>query len=531
MKTQSFGSLQRLVYALLAFFASMSLQAAERYYTYITKDKDTLIGLSARLLKQPDQWPQIQSLNRIKDPRGMPVGTRLQIPVSQLRIANAPADVTAITGKATSGGKQLVVGDKIAPGAEIETAADGYVTLKLVDGTEVLVQASSKLALANSQKGEDVGVFDLLLKLVFGRVETRAAKKTAADRLEISTPTATMGVRGTVFRVAALDAKASTSEVLEGLVGATSLDAQAQVAVNAGFGTKVEEGKAPSPPIQLLDAPKLEIVPALFERVVLRFNVTAVAKAQRYRAQISRDEAFKEIAAESVSDSTEFKFPALPDGRYFLKARAIDSLGLEGNDAVRVINVKARPEAPLVVGPARNGKLSVGEGSLDWTQSVDAAAYRLQVATDAQFANVVVNETRLSGNRFSTNALPIGQYHWRIGSVRTVTGKDDVGPWGDASTFSVRPLPQLPPPSLEGKSLSLALAGEPGQKFEIQIASDSEFRKIVSTQVAESANAKVDLPTIGVYFVRFRSIDPDGFKSPYSGAQRVEVYGKPWWLL
>jgi hypothetical protein len=507
--------------------SSAAVTTSEATYVYTTKAGDTLIGLSNRLLVQPSEWPVLQKLNRIKDPRAIPVGTALQIPTRMLRMADAPAEVISVTGTVTSAGKALKVGDKVAPGIAVETNDSSYATLKLADGTEVLIQSSSKVELATSRQGTDVSVFDLLVKLVFGRTETRAVKKSAGDRLEIATPTATMGVRGTVFRVSTLDEKTATSEVLEGLVAARSLTEQAQVALNAGFGTKVEAGKPPSPPIQLLAAPKLADIPALYERTVIRFTVPPVAGATKYRAQFALDEGFKQVVAETLSAQAEVKAAGVPDGKIYVKVRAIDSLGLEGNDSVKLITMKARPEPPIIAAPLAKAKLSAGQLSLEWTQSVDATSYRLQVARDVGFSQLINNETNLTSNRYDGSKLAVGEYFWRVASNK---GSDN-GPWGDASSFNVRPTPQPVAPTIDGKQMQLAFTGEPGQQFEIQIATDPEFGSIVNTQKLQQSTAKIELPGIGVYYIRYRTIDADGFTSPFGASQKVEVVGRPWWLL
>jgi len=50
-------------------------------YTLTVTGHDTLIALGRRLLADPRQWPQLQSFNHIADPRRLPVGTALRIPL------------------------------------------------------------------------------------------------------------------------------------------------------------------------------------------------------------------------------------------------------------------------------------------------------------------------------------------------------------------------------------------------------------------------------------------------------------------
>ena len=59
---------------------SAAVAASEPSFTHISVAGDTLIGLGRRYLADPAQWPQLQRLNQVANPRRIPVGTALQIP-------------------------------------------------------------------------------------------------------------------------------------------------------------------------------------------------------------------------------------------------------------------------------------------------------------------------------------------------------------------------------------------------------------------------------------------------------------------
>ncbi|NMG68262.1 peptidoglycan-binding protein LysM, partial [Azoarcus indigens] len=152
---------------------------------------------------------------------------------------------------ATTGGKPLQTGTKLAEDAQIDTGDKGAVTLAFDDGTRVTVPPGSHVALSRVRAFARAGLIDVRVHVKKGEAESNVApKKSGVGRYEISTPALVTGVRGTRFRVQASEA-GSTSSVLEGEV-ATSAGRQRQ-AVKAGFGVVASAGHLkraalPAPP-------------------------------------------------------------------------------------------------------------------------------------------------------------------------------------------------------------------------------------------------------------------------------------------
>lgn len=67
-------------------------------WQYLTVPGDTLIGIGQRYLRNPGDWPRIQSENRVDIPKRMPTNFRLRIPVQLLKVTPAPVTVTSVTG-------------------------------------------------------------------------------------------------------------------------------------------------------------------------------------------------------------------------------------------------------------------------------------------------------------------------------------------------------------------------------------------------------------------------------------------------
>ncbi len=435
--------------------------------------------------------------------------------------------------EASSG--KLEIGALVNEGTGIKTGENGFVTLALADGSSIVVQSKSQVKLETSRVLANTGgVPFTTIGLVGGRVESSIAKrKGQGARFEISTQTSTMGVRGTQFRVSTDESSRSArGEVIEGVVAVSSTTARQQpIDLNAGFGIVVEAGKAAALPVALLPAPDLSAASALQERIVLRFKFADVADATRYRGQIATDSAFTNLLADYVFKTAEAKFGNLADGQYFFRARAIDKSALEGIDAVHAFQLKARPEPPFPSLPQDKNKFAATAVEFKWADASEAGSYRFQLARRADFAQPISDERALPISAFSP-AMPLtpGDYFWRVSSVRP---DGDIGPFGDAQSFTLKAMPQAPnPPKEEGHRVGFSWGAEPQQTFDFQLASDAEFKTLVQEMKLTQPEVVIDKPSeAGIYYMRYRATDADGFVGPYSSAQTIEVEPSRWWLL
>ena len=508
---------------------SAGLAAAEDDYIYQVTRGDTLIGLTRTLLKSPADWGKVAAHNRMKNPNMISPGQRIQVPFSLLNSALMPAEVVHVEGdvkSAQAGGNPsvLALGATLAEGASVETGKNGYATLKLHDGSTVQVRADTRVQVEKSRSYAGVGIFDSLIKLVFGRVESTVQKSGgSSSRQAIETPLATLSVRGTHYRVT-MDSRllVTRGEVTEGAVVVAGAGGGSEKNIAAGFGSVVDASRRVPDPVALLAPPNVSNLPLLQERPLLRFTLPVVTGATAYRAQVARDAAFNAVVNETLSPTPDVRVAGVADGRYFLKLRAIDAQGLEGRDATHEFTLKARPEPPLVSMPM--SKVRAAEVEFQWAENVEAASYHLQVARDVTFKQIAYEDKAIKGPR-AVGKMPLGQYFWRVASLR----KDgDRGPYGDVATFTLMSPPAVPePPAMDDKSVSFRWAGEPGQKFVFQLASDDKFSKLVSERALDVAEIALPKPAPGTYYIRYRATDPDGFAGPYLSAQRFVITAPP----
>ena len=507
--------------------AQATVHAAE--WQYSVRRGDTLIGIAKRHFTDPGQWVDLQKLNAVRNPRSLPPNSILRIPVEWLREVPATATVALLQGNASikrgAEDKPLAAGDSLLPGDVVRTAENGSLVLKFVDGSKALLLKDSTLKLDRLGTYANTRMSATELQLERGRIESKVTPlKGAASRYEIRTPVAQLGVRGTDFRVGIDDAsQSSSSEVLEG--GVAALANNATVNVPKGFGTRIAQGQAPTPPVELLPAPDLTPIPALIDRTPIRFRWTPNPMASGYRVQIEREKLAGAIFDEGLFRSPEASFPDLPDGRYAMRVRAIDANGLEGYNAVRDVIVKARPEPPFLQSPEDKITVRGDRPQFKWAKVAEAAQYHFQLARDAAMSVKLFDEGASQSNEFmAAKPLKPGEYFWRVASRRA---SGDLGPFGDIQQFTLKAIPIADgnaKPALDEKLLSLQWkGGSPGQTFQLQLARNRAFSPLLKEEKLTASKIELQRPVGGVIYMRVKVIDSDGYEGPYGSAQAISV--------
>ena len=511
-----------------ALIAPSKIQAANWEYSVLRGD--TLIGLAKRYFIDPEKWPDLQKLNEVKNPRRLQPNSILRIPVEWLREVPTTATVTVLQGKVSikraNEEKMLAVGDLLSSGDIVQTAKDGSLLMQFVDGSKALLLKDSELKLDRLGTYPKTGMAATELHLQRGRVESKVQTlKGAASRYEIRTPMAQLGVRGTDFRVAVDEAaNSSSSEVLEGGVKATASDAT--VDVQKGFGTRVVLGEPPSPPVELLPPPDLSTIPALIDRTPIRFRWVPSPTASGYRVQIEREKQSDAILDDALFNSTEASFPDLPDGKYAMRVRAVDSNGLEGYHAAREVVIKARPEPPFLQSPEDKIVVRGDRPQFKWAKVSEAANYHFQLARDEKISDKLVDESALKMNELAmVKPLAPGEYYWRVASLRP-TG--DQGPFGDVQRFTLKAIPMVEGravlPKINDKTLTLQWkSGAPGQSYNLQLARNREFSPVLKEENLTQPKIELQRPAGGTIFMRVKAIDNDGYEGPYGSVQGIQV--------
>ena len=487
-------------------------------WRYTLRPGDTLIGLAQRYLARPSDWHRVQRLNSIADPYRLVPGSSLRIPLAWLKQTPAPAVVVAVSGRATATppgetARAVRVGESLYAGTQVISASDSSITLRFADGSVLILRSNAQLALDTVSVYAGGGMADTRLRLQQGRAEVGANPRRApGSRLQIITPSAVAAVRGTRFRIGA-EARVTREETLG---GAVTLDAASRsVTVDAGWGTWVEQGRPPQPPVALLPAPDVSGLPARLDVLPLTFTLPPLPGAVRWIGQIAPDARFEQVLLEKESDAPPLYFADLPDGDYVLRVRVADAQGLQGYDAVHAFTVDARPFPPLPTGPGMRVRQTMPV--LKWSAVVDSDAYRLQLARTADFAAPLVDVRSTAIQWQPQQPLDPGAYYWRVASV----AGDDVGPFSTPQRFVFDPLPGAPvindvAPVFADGALTIALPPPPpGLRYELQVSSDAERTRILWQGESHDGAMRAAPVAAGSVYLAARLVEVDGTAGPF----------------
>ena len=509
---------------------------------YTVTPHDTLIGLNRTLLAAPGAWKDVARINRLSDENRIKPGQVLQVPARYLHSKVVPATLISAFGDVRIGDKPAAGGATFNVGEVLRTGESSTAVVQLADGSRVKLAPQSQGRLDEQRRFQvrataaaiDDGLVAASLRLISGSVEVFASKVLRARPLEVSTPTAVIGVRGTVYRVRndvteaanGVTINASATEVLEGKVHAQVGAAAGQAAdVPAKFGAPLEDGRKPVV-LPLPAAPDLSAVPAQFDQLPIRVRLEA---GTPLRVQVAGDAAFDHIQVDlHVAAGDDIRIPQLPDGDWHLRVRRVSAEGLEGLDAVRGFRLRARPESPFPVDPPANAKRPVGDITLHWTHNPDAAGYAVEVARDARFTQIALRDDNVHGEQVVFHPVDTafgasdGVYWWRVMSINAEGRR---GAWGETQALILRPTPRAPLGRLspDGTAIELTWGGRPEDRTEVEIASDAQFSQVVSRYDFNAPGGKLARPGTGTWYARYRFVEPDGFKTAYSGAARIDV--------
>lgn len=510
-------------------FSAFPLLAQD--WTYRVRPGDTLWDLGGRYLKPSVPWERLQSHNRVADPYRLPPGSQLRFPVAWLAVQPAPARVLALRGRvqvgdlAQGGLREAIEGELLTIGQHLVTGADASVTLVFADDSRLQLRENARLRLDQLSRYGHTGMVDTRVRLEQGRTSNRVTPaKGPASRYIIDAPTATSSVRGTVFRVSAGgDGRSAATEVIQGKVQVGN--PRGQRLVTRGQATRsTSRDTRPGELEPLLPAPLLEPAQLRLDPLPAPLAWSAVPAAAHYRVDVVRADQPEILLFAQETDATTLTLPDLAPGRLRVLVRAVSADGVEGLDAEHDFDVRDQPLPPLTVRPVNQETVNSARPRFQWSQVEGASASVLQVARDAQFlAPVLEQQSTRAYARPQTDLAP-GAYFWRVASR---DGNGQRGRFGQpvALTITDAPVdPALQPPQAAKGQLTLRWqAGEPGQRYRVQIDRKGDFAQPLLDRTLDQPEVSLKRPWHGTLHVRVQYIDDDGHAGPFSPAQQVKL--------
>ena len=414
--------------------------------------------------------------------------------------------------------------------------ADGS-HVKLAPSTEGRLDEQRRFKVKATAAAVDDGLVAATLRLLSGRVEVFASKVLRARPLEVSTPTAVIGVRGTVYRVRNDVTPAAGGRERGQHVGHRGARRQGARAgrrrrrtqsadVPAKFGAPLEAGKKPVV-LPLPPAPDLSGVPALFDQLPIRLTCRGTLPL---RVQVANDAAFDHIQLDlHVAAGDDVRIPRLADGAGTCACAPSAPKASKAWTRVRDFQLRARPESPFLVEPPANAKRRSATSRCAGRTTPTPRATSCEVARDAQFTQLALRDEQVRGEQAR---VPSGRLRLRRRRRRVLVARgerrrrrpprrlgrhagDDPAP--DAARAAG--------PREPGRLGASSSAGAAAPKTAPRSNWRATPRSSRSSPAATSAppGGKLARQSAGTYCAHYRFVEPDGFKTAWSGAVKIAV--------
>lgn len=238
--------------------------------------------------------------------------------------------------------------------------------------------------------------------------------------------------------------------------------------------------------------------------------------------EFSKDPSFANPVTATLPGNTWESAP-LEEGQYFARLRNSASADYWSKPVTFTVS-NGKPQqlaAPKLLNPEIAYKWPATEPiSIKWEKLAKAGAYRLEVASDISFSNIVHTDNKIAESERQVPAFGSGRYFFRVAGITRAGNMGAVSRTGTLDIVTDRPAmsevqsidilgsgPKDPPPAkdfaLQWKSL-----GE-GAVYEVQVARKDDFSDANSLKTrSPSSNVKLRQP--GKYFTRVRAISAEG---------------------
>lgn len=262
---------------------------------------------------------------------------------------------------------------------------------------------------------------------------------------------------------------------------------------------------------------------------------TSATGAISYEYQLSADAGFSSIISEAntgidtsvtVSDLDYLT-------QYFWRVRSIGAQDTSAYSGAFSFTTKIeKPAVPTLIDPADGeDRLSVNP-TLSWNTAARADEYQLQVATDAGFSTLIVDDTTSDTSYAVTGLDHLTEYFWRVKASNT-TGESAFSAAFNFETKAVdATIPALLQPATSetntDTSVTLNWTSAVGAiSYEYQLATDEGFSAIINeaNTGADTSATVSDLDFLTQYFWRVRAIgvqDTSDYSEPFNFTTKIE---------
>ncbi|MEE4330844.1 MAG: BspA family leucine-rich repeat surface protein [Wenzhouxiangella sp.] len=265
----------------------------------------------------------------------------------------------------------------------------------------------------------------------------------------------------------------------------------------------------------------------------------AASGADVYDLQVATNVGFTELVfdltgLETTSRSlSDLDFLTL----YYWRVRARNDAGASGYSTIRKFTTEDNPlqppPVPVLLSPPDQAADVPTDTTLSWQGSPDATSYRLQVATNASFSEIVVNQPNIQSTSFQVNGLEEERLHyWRVRAQNEAGNSAYSTAWRFVTESGAPPAPDAPsllsPSDTESELGPNVLldwaAAEHATEYRVQVATDASFSQMVVNQSGVVATQLMvdDLDPGTDFYWRVRGRNESG-NGPFSTTWRFST--------
>jgi len=173
-----------------AFFVTPAHAEDDAFIDYQVKPGDTLYALSQQYLQGANASLKVQRLNRVSDPRKLPVARVLKIPRELLRSQRIELRVAGFSGPVQVAGRTPVVGSVLGEGEVITTGRSGFVSFSAANGAKVSLPSNTSARLLKARRYLLGDILDMDFSILSGRGNAVSPKLGPQGRMRMHTPSA-----------------------------------------------------------------------------------------------------------------------------------------------------------------------------------------------------------------------------------------------------------------------------------------------------------------------------------------------------
>ncbi|MEJ5245326.1 MAG: T9SS type A sorting domain-containing protein [Bacteroidota bacterium] len=183
---------------------------------------------------------------------------------------------------------------------------------------------------------------------------------------------------------------------------------------------------------------------------------------------------------------------------------------------------------PSLTSPLNNASNTNKNLSLQWSPSVNAVSYRVQVSTSSNFNNLIVNSLTANTSFNLTNLNYNTQYFWRVKAYKQNDSTDWSESWNFTTRIEIYPPTLVSPQNNANNYANLQTffwnVAENATSYRLQISNDSLFNSLILNQVlSDTSYSWSNLPANSAFYWRVHAFNSN-YTSGWSEIRKLTTY-------